>query len=317
VADNQTTITLFSAPKPFRGTIGLAQERSIQSWLKLGPSCEIFLVGDEAGIGEAAQKYGVGHLPQVARTSSGTPILSSIFQAATAAGKGRLFCYINADIMLTSSFLTALDSIPFSQFLTVGRRWGLDPEHIPEVNEEDWEVALRSRVQQHGRLHDPACIDYFIHTRDLFASMPPFAVGRPMWDNWAIYSVRAKRLPVIDATGFIFVVHQNHDYSHYPGGVKGVWEGAEATRNRELAGGYRYAFTIEDADWLLTPSGLRRVRGRRHMRREILRLPALNPTIGVVTDIIITVCRPPVRLYRRTAKRVVVAAFRRGQRLWQ
>ncbi|MEI6516720.1 MAG: hypothetical protein WCO77_12150, partial [bacterium] len=63
-------------------------------------------------------------------------------------------------------------------------------------------------------------------------------------------------IPVIDATDVVTVVHQNHDYGHLAGGKRTVEVGAEASRNLELGGGYRHLFTIQDADWRMTPRGI-------------------------------------------------------------
>ena len=42
-------ITVFSAMRPFIGSIGQVQLSAIQSWLSLGPECQVVLVDDEEG----------------------------------------------------------------------------------------------------------------------------------------------------------------------------------------------------------------------------------------------------------------------------
>ena len=49
-------LTLFTAPKPFRGHIGLIQANAIRSWMALAPDIEVLLVGDEPGLAEAARR---------------------------------------------------------------------------------------------------------------------------------------------------------------------------------------------------------------------------------------------------------------------
>jgi hypothetical protein len=51
-------------------------------------------------------------------------------------------------------------------------------------------------------------------------------------------------------------MHQNHDYSYHPEGWKGIWYGEGATRNFELAGGYRHMHTLEDANFRMTESSI-------------------------------------------------------------
>lgn len=45
-------LTIFAAPKPFYGYIGVIQTNAIQSWLLLRPECEVILFGDEEGMAE-------------------------------------------------------------------------------------------------------------------------------------------------------------------------------------------------------------------------------------------------------------------------
>src|SRR5437899_1115103 len=93
----------------------------------------------------------------------------------------------------------------------------------------------RSRAAQRARqVHPSWGIDYFVFTRGLLDPVPPFAVGRPSFDNWFIYRARSRRAPVIDATPAVLAVHQNHDYSYHPNGWRGIRESEEALENLRL-----------------------------------------------------------------------------------
>jgi hypothetical protein len=73
-------LTIFTAPKPFiHPHIIKIQRNAIRSWKQLGDQVEVFLLGDEPGIKEAAEDLGVGYIPEVERSNSGTPLISSIF----------------------------------------------------------------------------------------------------------------------------------------------------------------------------------------------------------------------------------------------
>ena len=77
-----TLLTLFSAPKPFVNPhIATIQRNAIKSWTLL-PDVEVILLGEEAGLAEAARELRVRHLPNVTRNASGTPLISSMFQLA-------------------------------------------------------------------------------------------------------------------------------------------------------------------------------------------------------------------------------------------
>ena len=62
-----------------------------------------------------------------------------------------------------------------------------------------------------------------------------------------ICNARLHRWPVIDATPSVMIVHQNHDYSHLPGG-KPHYTAPETDENIRLAGGEAaIRYTILDA----------------------------------------------------------------------
>lgn len=243
------TLTLFTAPKPFTHPhIATIQRNAIQSWMQL-PDCEVILVGSEPGIAETAAEFGALHLPHVACNARGTPLLSSIFGLAREKSDTPMLCYVNADIILFSDILTAAQNAvkQAERFLIVGQRWDMDLT-APLDFSPAWEHNLRSQVAAHGALHRPMGSDYFIFPRACYTDMPAFAVGRAGWDNWMIYKARKHGWPTIDATHDVTIVHQNHDYSHLPGGQP-HYRLPETDENIRLAGGRAQTrFTLLDAD---------------------------------------------------------------------
>lgn len=259
------------------GEFRLLQENAVGSWRALGAQVEILLLGGESGVAECARRFGARHLPEVAATEFGTPRVDDLFRRAEQTATEPILCYINADIILGKDFLAAVRAVADlrKRFLMVGQRWNLDVEEKIDFKDPGWEKKIRDQVRSRGRLEDPSGIDYFIFRRGLWGEIPPFAVGRTMWDNWLIYRARARGAVVIDATAALWVIHQNHGYGHHPRGWKGVWKGPEAEQNMELAGGLAHYFTVEDATHLLTERGLRPARDRAHWRRRWQVLPAL------------------------------------------
>ncbi|MEM3484209.1 MAG: glycosyltransferase family A protein [Candidatus Methanomethyliaceae archaeon] len=261
-------LTLFSIPKPFRGHIAIIQRNAIRSWTLLQPACEIILFGDDENTAEVAAEFGVRHVPGVTRNEYGTPLVSDLFKQAQRLATYKLLCYVNADIILLSDFLATARRIPFRRFLMVGRRWDVDLDRPWDFDHPDWERRLREYVRNNGKVHPPTGTDYFVFTPGLWERIPPFAIGRPAWDNWMIYEARASGAAVIDATRAVMAIHQNHDYAHIPDGVTGLWKGPEAQRNLALAGGYEHVFILTDATWLLTPRWLVPALTREHLRRR-------------------------------------------------
>ena len=53
-----------------------------------------------------------------------------------------------------------------------------------------YDATIQKFIRQ-GKRHPPTGSDYFIDPRRMIQEMPPFAVGRPAWDNWLIQHVRS------------------------------------------------------------------------------------------------------------------------------
>jgi len=276
-------LTIFALPKPFRGHTGLIQTNAIQIWTQLRPSCKIILFGDEEGTAEVAAKFGIKYVPDVERNEYGTPLVNSLFSTAQNLAKHNFVCYVNADIILMSDFVKAIHQVQEQSSLIVGRRWDLDLKEPLDFSNPDWESQLHARLAKEGSLHGLGGIDYFLFPRGTYQDIPPFAIGRTAWDNWLIYQARALGLPVIDATKAVTIVHQNHDYGRFQteGNKSGQGErkGTEGMRNRELLGGECYAFSLLDATYCLTPTGLKSTMTMsvRYLAHRILRLPEMHP----------------------------------------
>ncbi|HSJ88069.1 MAG TPA: hypothetical protein VK909_12725 [Anaerolineales bacterium] len=241
-------ITLFSAPKPFTNPhIAMIQRNAIRSWTLL-PDVEVIVLGEEAGLAEAARELGVTHVRNVARNESGTPLISSMFQFARQASNSDLLCIINTDMILMSDFVGAAKQVAKlkDRFVLLSQRWDLDvAQPIDFTN--GWEHRLLSMVHRQGKLHRPAGSDFFLFPRTCYQDVPNFTIGRAGWDNWMIYQARKKGWPVIDCTPSVLIVHQNHDYSHLPGG-KPHYEHPDTDENIRLAGGQaNVRYTIVDA----------------------------------------------------------------------
>jgi hypothetical protein len=241
-------ITFFSAPKPFTNPhIAMIQRNAIQSWILL-PGVEVLLLGEEAGLAEAARDLGVKHVPDVECNRNGTPLISSMFEVARKNGNSDLLCIINADMILLPDFIEAARSsrVLREQFVLLSQRWDLDVTQPIEFS-ESWQNRLRSTVHSQGSLHRPAGSDFFLFPASCYIDVPTFTIGRAGWDNWMIYKARKEKWTVIDCTPSVMIVHQNHDYSHLPGG-KPHYEHPDTNENIRLAGGEaNIRYTILDA----------------------------------------------------------------------
>jgi hypothetical protein len=254
-------LSIFAFPKPFRGHIATIQRNAISSWVRLRPPCEIFLFGDEEGTAEVAKELGTCHVSEMARNEYGTPLLSDVFEKGEQSAKHGLLCYVNCDIILGSDFMRAVEKVSrwTHRFLMVGECWNLDLTEPLAFDRPMWEENLKASVRQIGKRRGPFSIDYFVFPRGLYQQLPPFALGRPRFDQWLIWKARHLGAAVVDATPVVMAVHQNHDYSHVPGGLPPhIFPGEEGTRNEKLAGGLWHCYGIEEATHKFLATGLRR-----------------------------------------------------------
>jgi hypothetical protein len=270
-------LTIFTIPKPFVGHVGVIQMNALRSWTFLEPRCQIIIFGDEAGIAEAAGDLGALHVAEVERNEFGTPRLDRVFDRAQELARHRLMCYLNSDIVVRSDLPQTATAIEFPRFLMLGERTDLD---IAEPLDFDvgWQARLRSEVRKHGTPHGPTGMDYFVFPAGMVRDMPAFVVGRAGWDNWMVYHARARRIPVIDTTLAVGVVHQTHDYAHHPGPLKGTWQDVESVANINLVDHeYKTQFLLSDATWRITRPRAKPVRTWRHLRRALDTWPFLYP----------------------------------------
>ena len=254
-----TLLTIFTAPKPFTDLhIDLIQRNALNSWLALGDEVEVLMVGNEKGMSDVAAELHLAHRPDVRTNALGTPLISSIFEIGRQQNKSPYLAYVNADILLMPDLLHALKRViqQMDRFLVIGQRWDLQVEMPLQFSVKDM-PEFTDWVHRDGNLHPRTGSDYFIFPRACFTRVPDFAVGRARWDNWMIYHARETALPVVDATQAVMVVHQNHDYSHLPGG-QSHYKLPESDVNLKLAGGYRTVFQLDDSTHFVDADQLNR-----------------------------------------------------------
>jgi hypothetical protein len=302
-------LTIFTAPKPFTNPhINIIQRNALQSWLHLSPGVEVFMLGDEAGMQEVAAEYGIRHLKDVKTNEYGTPLISSIFDLARQAASSPLMAYINADILLFPAMQDRPGFVEIAQqvaaqaerFLVVGQRWDLDVRELLDFS-PGWAERLWVRLQAEGKLHSPVGSDYFIFPRACYENMPPFAVGRPMWDNWTIYTALRSGWAVVDGFPSITIVHQNHDYAHLPGG-RPPYRLPEASRNIQLAGGKRRAMYLRDVNTRLVDGKLQPMPHTfKRFVRSIEVFPVIKMNSYFLAQVLFVVYHP-IKTFRKTRR---------------
>jgi len=252
-------LTIFTIPKPFNGHIGVIQKNAIKSWLSLTPACEVILFGDEPGIREVAQEFCIRHVPEIRKNEYGTPFLDDVFYHAQKIAHHDIICYCNADIIFFNDIIEAAKKISIRDYLLIGERWDVDVTTLIDTYRENWAREFLVFAQEHHSVQNFPGMDYFIFPRGMLKDMLPFVIGRRGWDNWLIFHVRKRQIPVIDATLVVHAIHQNHSYAHVPQKEGTRWEGPESWNNVKLVKNRQiYLWELADSDWVLTPEGLKK-----------------------------------------------------------
>ena len=270
-------ITIFTTPKPFRGRVGDIQINSLKSWKLLHPDIEIIIIGNEKGAAEVAKKLGLMHIADVETGEIGMPLAPSIFGLAARYGRHDIQCYVNTDILFLNDLIETINRVPFERFLLVGQRWDLDVTELINFDSRNWRTDLLARKNREGVLHPPAGSDYFVFRRGTLGHMLPMSVGRPRWDNGLIFHARLHRIPVVDCSAVITLIHQNHPPAYDDLSSGGIGD-LETQKNLELVP-TRQQFTLVDADWIWTETGIARKKGWDCFLHNIKRFPVLHPKL--------------------------------------
>lgn len=254
-----TELTIFTAPKPFMDPhITAIQRNAIQSWMRLGEGVQVILMGKDAGVDTLAEEWNLLHVPDVATSGKGIPFIGDMFAKARQNSDSPVLAIVNADILLFPDFLLAARRArqQWAEFVLVGQRWDLDVTGLVDFS-AGWQERLHREREAHGTLHNPAGSDYFIFSRQAYPEVPDFTIGRAGWDNWMIHHARKQPWKILDATHDITIIHQNHDYSHLPGG-KIHYHLPESKKNVALGGGEHLLDNLTDLDEMLVDGKVQR-----------------------------------------------------------
>ncbi len=226
-------LTIFTTCKPFEGVNAVHQRNAICSWHGLG--VPVLLIGDEPGVADLAAELGVAHVPHVARNPDGLPIVSDLFEIAEQQAKTRFLAYLNADIILLPGMVDALsvvaEKMASQPFLVTTRRFNVALNHALDFSDPQIGQTLCSLADVTGSWDYPYAIDLFLFSRGLFQDIPPFSIGRPMWDNWMLWYAGSQGVPVVDVSSARTALHPIHGYG---GQWAEITHGSAAQHNRKL-----------------------------------------------------------------------------------
>lgn len=298
-------ITFFTVPKPFRGETAVLQRNAIMSWAVLTPRPEILLIGDEEGTREMAEEVGARFISGVERNEYNTPLVSDIFHIGEREASLPLLCYLNADIILLDDIVEAVGRVKkhFGDrpFFMAGRRWNIDIARTIDFSDPSWQKELRAILKREGGRDRYCTVDYFIFPKGFWGKIPPFALGRNLWDNWLLSKASALGVPFIDASESVTIVHQNHDYSHARFDIV-EGKGPEIEHNKRLCRLTGRFGSLLNATHLLVPAGFKKPGFGRIFARWYSRL--IISLWYLCTDVFHSLLEPVESIIRRGSARL-------------
>lgn len=263
-------ITIFTNPRPFRGIFDKIQRDALKSWIKFCPGCQIILFEDEEKTTKSvALKFGLDYVGNAKCDEFGTPLIDSVMSIAKKMAKFETLAYINTDIILLKNFVPAIEEVKSKiknkDYFISGQRYNLDIKGNLDFEDVNFEEKILDEVSKSGKLYSPACMDYWVFSRDSKFKIPSFVIGRPGIDGWLVYNNRITKVPVVDMTPTIKIIHQNHNYPH---AKKDFFE-IEKQENLKLASGFKNMLTLREADWVYVNGELKRPKFPRNILSKL------------------------------------------------
>ena len=289
-------LTIFATPRAFAGEFDVIQRNAIASWSRLRPRPQILLIGNDPGTAAVCRQFDIEHLPEVRLSELGTPFADSMIELAEARARHSLMLWIAADTILCGDVMPAVATVSrrFDRFCMIAGRHRM-PHPVPiDFEDPDWEGKLKTTSVE-PLLDDLCAGDFFVFPRSFWGTFPSFIEGRSALDGWMLFKTLESGAALVDATPALTTIHQDHSYTRDPGGAAAKLSGPEIRHNEALA--RNRTLTRDNADWILTPEGLRRPRYsfRRHVA-WCARYAAFYPRAAW-----------PLRAYRFLMERFVLA----------
>jgi hypothetical protein len=254
-------ITFVCCPKPFLKEYYAIQNNAIKSWSQLEYVDKIIICGDEEGI----EKYATNlqkeiniddvekiiYKKTIKRNKYNTPLIDRLFKIGTQTDN-EYVCYINSDIVLLNdfdkTFKAFLDKFPNRKsFLLIGQRWDWANPKAIDFSDSNWQNKIKRQAKKNGKVHSPAGIDYFLHTKQTFPHIHPFAIGRFFWDRWIVGNAyKRPEVITVDVTETVFAIHQDSPWyinKAVQTDRKKLMHSIEATKNKSFD---RYGRNISD-----------------------------------------------------------------------
>jgi len=211
-------ITIFTTMKPFHGEFALIQRNAVRSWLTLEPTPEILVFGNDDGVHGVCTEFEIRHIPDIRTAPSGAPYVDDLFAKACELASNHILCYVNADVILLSEFIQAVDTVysQLGQAIVVCAPVNIKVTFEIDTADPTWEGHIRKEMRQELRAPTPVGADIFLFPRHFNWNLSGMVVGRCGWDNAALWRACTAPSPAVDVSAALAAVHQDHQFTVHP-----------------------------------------------------------------------------------------------------
>ncbi|RYR18196.1 hypothetical protein Ahy_B03g062824 isoform C [Arachis hypogaea] len=222
-------ITIFTAPKPFKGSTGTKQSLAVQSWLALSPNVAVVLFSKDPSVASFSGDFGSRVLvdTNIDFTFLGTPFLHSMI-ARSHSFTSDIYVIVDPETVILSGFISTLNHayeldhdwllVASSQNVShfpfhldnSGKHWLLDNGEHVKIHE------IQKMLQQNwqgNQCYTSMIIAWNNNDAPLHNGvLPPFLYNKGIHNNWLIHEAMSSEFRfVFDATLTITSFHLNGD----------------------------------------------------------------------------------------------------------
>ena len=137
-------VTIFTFPRPFKEPFLNAQKNAINSWKKIHPNVEIYLINDEENSSKAfAKKNGIKCIDGKF-SEFGTPLLKDALEKIKQLAKHKDILFFNTDIIYIDGMLKSINKVhdSYEEYFVVGRRVNIDLDQKIDFNNKNYKSTL-------------------------------------------------------------------------------------------------------------------------------------------------------------------------------
>ncbi|ESW25783.1 hypothetical protein PHAVU_003G065100 [Phaseolus vulgaris] len=226
-------ITIFTAPKPFKGSTGAKQTLAVRSWLALSPYVTVVLYSQDPSVASFADAFDSRVLvdTNIDFTFLGTPFFHSMI-AKSRSHTSEISVIVDPDTIILSGFISTLNHVyqlDHDWLLVVSaQNVSSFPFHLDKSGKH-WQTGngKRMKIQQLQKILQHNWQGKRCYTRMIMVwnskdvplhdgVLPPFLYGKGIHNNWVIHEAMSSEFRfVFDASLTItsFYLNEEDDFS--------------------------------------------------------------------------------------------------------